>query len=107
MPARNVESNRAKAGARSAAAMEKTRNHSISNPSARKPETPARNMAIGSLIGDKPAAVRESEVGIEADASVLLLSFKEAVPPTMVLKLAANATAPAWPNSRIRNRAQK
>ena len=67
-PARKVESRRAKAGARSAEAMAKTRNQAISNPSAMKPDSPARSMAMGSWMGESLCAACGGAAGAMVEA---------------------------------------
>ncbi len=106
MPAKKVASKRANAGARSAEAMEKTRNQAISNPSAMNPESPAKNMAIGSLIGESVGACCADSAGRSVDSFAGRRPYMYAVPPTIVLRQAAIETEPDWPNSRSKNVAQ-
>src|SRR5438477_10868714 len=73
IPARYVESSSANAGARSKVASAKIRNHAISNPSARKPASPAMRAAVSSRSTFAVPASSAASSGGAASACLLSL----------------------------------
>src|ERR1700748_1019122 len=107
MPEKHVESNSAKAGARSEEARTRTRNQAISYPSATKPEIPAINIESdnGTYDSFETAATRISSSGAADSRSTPRAS--RATIPMVAFRMAANNTEPDCPSNRRRNVAHR
>src|SRR5215470_1062478 len=106
MPPRHVASIIANAGARSAEASANTRYQVISNPSAMKPDNPARATAKERDIGVAPVPIF-GETWVSSDECPAPRANRYAVPPTRAFTQAAIDTEPDCPKLRRRRTAHR
>src|SRR6266576_1632941 len=102
-----MQSNKAKAGARSEEAREKTRNQRSTKPRAMNPVRPARSIARRRGIAANTEGAGEATGAPSTKFSFLLLLKRYAAAPTVVFMQAAMVTEPDCPKLRSRSVAQR